>query len=152
MLCLQAADARAALDAGKEFLVEYIPTHTEYRLHVFNGEVIKTSQKVLTNREAARDLWVRNLANGYTFRRVRTPPSNTAIATAIHAVEASGLTFGAADVIISDRGRPYILEINTGPGLVASSLRTYGERFGRILGITNFNADVLEEMEDDGDD
>jgi glutathione synthase/RimK-type ligase-like ATP-grasp enzyme len=153
ILCLQAGDATRALRAGREFLVEYIPTHTEYRFHVFNGEVIKTSEKVLTAEEPGREhRWVRNLANGYTFRQVRTPPSVTARNTALHAVEVSGLNFGAVDVIVSDRGRPFVLEINTGPGLVASSLRTYGEIFGRILGVTNFNTAVLEELETDGDE
>lgn len=147
-LCLQPHDALQALEKGCEYLVEYVQTEAEYRLHVCNGSVIKTSQKVLTKQEDAIP-WIRNHEHGYTFRKVRTTPSEIVRNMCVAAVNLVGLDFGAVDVLISTNGVPWILEINTAPGLVESGLKTYAKRFAELLGkeLTDFTE--VEEGEDD---
>lgn len=45
LLCLQNKDLARAVRWGRTYLVEYIATDREYRVHVFNGAIIRTSQK-----------------------------------------------------------------------------------------------------------
>src|SRR6266567_3818115 len=47
MLCLQGRDVRRALRWGKEYFSQYIPTYREYRFHVVNNSIIRTSEKIL---------------------------------------------------------------------------------------------------------
>jgi glutathione synthase/RimK-type ligase-like ATP-grasp enzyme len=114
---------------------------------VFDGRIIKTSQKVLTRPEDTVQ-WIRNHQHGYTFRQLRTPPGHAAEVAAIGAVAALGLVFGAVDILVADDGRVYVLEVNTGPGLVPHGLRVYAEQFAGPLGIQDLNTTVLDEMDD----
>lgn len=131
VLCLQRADLAIATGApdqggfGCEFFSQYIPTADEYRLHVYGERVIKTSKKVRTPNEDGRfapfQAWVRNFGAGYTFRQPEERVPATTKYMAIQAVELAGLDFGAVDIIVSDEGRPYVLEVNTAPGLHTDS-------------------------------
>lgn len=143
ILCLQTTDAEKALQKGKEFLIEYIPTLTEYRIHVFNNNIIKISEKILTD-ELKTIPWIRNLENGYTFRKVKNPCSELTEQIAKQAVKALNLDFGAVDVIVGDNGFPFVLEINSGPGLVPSGIKKYGRAFAELLKITELNESVLD--------
>lgn len=147
ILCLQRSDAHRAREAGREFLVQYVPTQREYRIHVFDGTIIKTSQKVLTHPADALP-WMRNHQHGYTFRQQRTAPGHAAEVAAIGAVRALGLIFGAVDIIVADDGRVYVLEVNTGPGLVPHGLRTYATQFAERVGLQELNFTVVDAMEE----
>lgn len=126
--CIQKADVRHAISLGSEFFSQYIPKQAEYRLHVLGERVGKASQKVRTNEDVPYDPWVWNLSTGYTFRVPEERVPATTRFMAVQAVELAGLDFGAVDVIVGDDGRPYILEVNTAPGLqVDSSLEAYGK-------------------------
>lgn len=142
VFCLQREDVRRALalpdDLRPRFFTKYISTAREFRVHVFDGQVIKVSEKVLTDPGAFQIPWVRNFENGYTFRTPRDIVTNIATGmnnAAISAVQALGLDFGAADVILSDDGFWYVLEVNTGPSLGDNSLEVYVNKFAEILGI-----------------
>lgn len=105
--------------------VKYIKKHNEYRIHVAGGNVISLQQKRVRNdvpREQ-RSYRVRNHARGWVYcvNNVEQPPEG-AYTAAIESVAACGLEFAAADVVIcSKTGEPFVLEVNTAPGLNADS-------------------------------
>jgi len=53
---------------------------------------------------------------------------------AAKAVKALGLTFGAVDCCTDNHGVPYIFEVNSGPGLEATSFDKYVEAFKLVIG------------------
>lgn len=130
VLCMQTRDIERAKKAGCTHFSRYIPTKAEYRVHVFGDQIIKVSQKILTNPEQALQPWIRNLGAGYTFRQSEDRLSGAARGMATDAVHALGLTFGAVDLILGDDGHAYVLEVNTAPGLQTdTSLDAYTEQF-----------------------
>jgi len=134
LLCLQNRDLRRAIRWGKQFLVEYIPTDREYRVHVFGESIIRTSQKVLMSKDEYLP-YMRNDDHNHTFRNPRQNLTNAQNTVAINAVRALGLDFGAVDLIISDDGNAYVLEVNTGPSLIDNGLDIYEEKFKEAMEI-----------------
>lgn len=113
----------------------YIPKKQEYRVHVFRGEVIDVQRKARRRDVPDEDVnWkVRNNANGFVFARNGdalgdVPPD--VLDQAVQAVQSLGLDFGAADVIFNERqSLAYVLEVNTAPGLVGTTLENYSRAF-----------------------
>lgn len=116
--------------------VKYIPKKDEYRIHV--GRSGKETRIIAEQRKArsydvpddAVDWQVRTHANGFVFTRqgFTTPPC--VLQAAMDALKASGLDFGAVDVIYNDKeNRAYVLEINTAPGLEGQTITDYAEYF-----------------------
>lgn len=105
-----------------------IPKAREYRVHVFNGEVIDIQQKKrrrVGEDDEIQDGVIKNVANGWVFCRDNiTPPPDEMNDVAIRAVSALGLDFGAVDVL-SKEGRAYVLEVNTACGLEGTTLLNY---------------------------
>lgn len=103
----------------------YIKKKLEYRIHVAGGEVISLQQK-RAREDMPREQCnyrVRSYNNGWVYcvNNVEPPPLEAYTAAAA-CVAACGLDFGAADVVIHARTRvPYVLEVNTAPGLCAHS-------------------------------
>lgn len=97
----------------------------EYRVHVFDGEVIlyqKKSRRV--NEETGEvvtaegeEADVRNLASNWVYRTGNLRRLERVEELAINAVRALGLDFGAVDIIKDENGEVYVLEVNTAPGL-----------------------------------
>lgn len=112
---------------------QYVSKKQEYRVHIFNGEVLDVQRKGLredVNREDAN--WkIRNLANGFVFvRNDGRPIPDDVIEQAKVAMTASGLDFGAVDVIWNERqNQAYVLEINTAPGIMGTTLENYARAF-----------------------
>lgn len=115
--------------------VAYVPKKQEYRVHVFRGRVVDVQRKA-RKRDVPDDQvnWkVRNNANGFVFARNGdalgdVPPDVRE--QAISAVASLGLDFGAADVIFNERSQlAYVLEVNTAPGLVGTTLDNYVQVF-----------------------
>ena len=103
----------------------YVFKQQEYRVHVCNGRVIDTQQKI---RDPAREplSWkVRSHANGFIFARDNVVPSNERDLLAIAAIRALGLDFGAVDIIHNKEGDPLLLEVNTAPGLEGQTIQSY---------------------------
>lgn len=108
--------------------VKYIKKVNEYRVHVFQGKVIDITEKRRRNgeREAeGTERYIRNLANGWVFCRDNIRASDNVRTQATKAVKTLGLDFGAVDVVVDKRGSVYILEVNTAPGLVGTTLDKY---------------------------
>jgi hypothetical protein len=136
-----------------DFYSKYIPTSREFRVHAFRGEVLKISEKLLTDQEKFEVPWIRNFDNGYTFRQVRDLRGflRTRVEDAgKNAVDALGLDFGAVDVILGDDGEVYVLEVNTGPGLADASLEVYAKKFAELLGIPEDRLNWPEDMQEMG--
>lgn len=106
---------------------EYIPKKAEYRVHVFGGEVIDVQEKRKKRGfDGDRDTRVRNCANGYVYCRDGIVPPDGIHALAVNAVQALGYDYGAVDIIHNERrGACYVLEVNSRPGLMGSTLERY---------------------------
>jgi glutathione synthase/RimK-type ligase-like ATP-grasp enzyme len=105
-----------------------IPKAREYRVHVFNGEVIDIQQKrrrKVEEGEEVQDGVIKNVAHGWVFCRDDiTPPPTDIHEVAIRAVRALGLDFGGVD-ILSKNDSCYVLEVNSAVGLEGSTLTSY---------------------------
>jgi glutathione synthase/RimK-type ligase-like ATP-grasp enzyme len=101
-----------------------IPRAREYRVHVFDGQVIDLQQK--KRREGNdSDGTIKNLDNGWVFVRDDiTPPPRSIFDVSVRAVQALGLDFGGVDVLVKD-GQCYVLEINCAVGLEGSTINSY---------------------------
>lgn len=124
--------------------VKYIPKLEEYRVHVVGGEVVFIQQKKrkVTNVEVEQtkdQKLIRNHANGWVFCLTEPEDPNIVLlgVTAVAAVRALGLDFGAVDVIIGkDTGEAFVLEVNTAPGIESPTLtEAYREAFQRLIGV-----------------
>lgn len=99
---------------------EYIKKEQEYRIHVFDGNIIFEQRKA-RNKDVEDDNvnWqVRNHANGFIYSHQGVDVPECVQWAAIASVQAVGLCFGAADVLYNAKqNKAYVLEVNTAPGL-----------------------------------
>ena len=106
---------------------KYMNKDRELRIHVFQGKVIALAEKK-RRRGVTRTLsqrLVQSHDNGWVFCTPDHIHTSTKL-LAIKAIKALGLDFGAVDVIIR-RGKAFILEVNTSPGLEGRTLTAYVE-------------------------
>lgn len=118
--------ARSAL-RGATHWMPFIPhVEHEYRVHVFNGKVIKTSEKL------GGTGFIRTHRHGWAFRNpILSFDERQPIRKAARkAVRSLTLDFGAVDLLQDHEGGIWILEVNTAPSLTSSTsstLRAYLE-------------------------
>jgi len=116
-----------------------VTNHGEYRVHVFNGEVI-LYQKKSRRREGEEvdapdesESLVRNLASTWVYRTGSLRRLERVEQLAIDAVRSLGLDFGAVDIIKDEQGNVYVLEVNTAPGISNTETRAaYINAFNNI--------------------
>jgi len=109
---------------------KYIPKRHEYRIHVFKSKVIDQTKKVLKHDYKGRDdvnFYVRNTANGFVFQRNGIIVPESVNEMAIKCVNTLELDFGAVDIILDRNGLPYILEVNTAPGIEGTTVKRYAD-------------------------
>ncbi len=98
--------------------VRGIAPKAEYRVHVFNGQVIDYCKKIKIESRDNVDNLVRNHDGGWTYAR-NVERIERVEQQAINAVRALGLDFGAVDIVLSDiDDDAYVLEVNSAPGLM----------------------------------
>ena len=117
-VCLQPSDAELAQrHFGMEFFTRFVPRHREYRVWVYRRRHLGSYEKILAHPERNRFFGC-NYRNGWAFRLLAEHEiPRAAVELASAAVDALGLDFGAADVLLGTDGHFRILEVNTAPGV-----------------------------------
>ena len=121
--------------------VKYVPKREEYRLHVVNGVVVFAQQKrrkVTDAPEQTKDQkLIRNYDNGWVFCPVEPEALDLQLSrAAVDATAALGLDFAAVDMLRGrDDDNPYVLELNTAPGLESpGAIEAYTQGFRQLIG------------------
>lgn len=117
--------------------VKYIKKTEELRIHVAFGQAIFRQEKKRSSaaEQTADQKLIRNHGNGWVFCPREVVPDGVAEREAVKAVAALGLDFGAVDIVVEKTtGKPYVLEVNTAPGIESPTLTAaYEECFRRNL-------------------
>lgn len=114
--------------------VEYIPKVSEFRAIVVAGKVVDFKQKKRKRdwqADRSEEIW--NCDNGFVFCRNDIETPEEAFNQSILALDAINLRYGAVDIIKGEDGNFYVLEINTAPGLVESTIPLVGEAIKDLL-------------------
>lgn len=124
-----------------EALTDNIPLYTRYirkeielRVHVVKGEAVAVQQKRKKEgavQDADQQL-LRNYDNGWIFavNDISADAANAAKPVAVEALKLLGMDFGAVDMVIRKKdGKPYLLEVNTKPGIESETvLKAYADK------------------------
>ncbi len=119
----------------------------EYRVHVFDGEIIDVQRKARKREVEDENVnWkVRNLDGGFIFARNDVVAPLPVRQAAIEAVKALGLVHGAVDIGHGRHGT-FVYEVNTACGLAGSTLVTYAKAFANYLNIDEKNLKLTAEQ------
>ncbi|MCK4454390.1 hypothetical protein KAU51_03605 [Candidatus Parcubacteria bacterium] len=174
-MCPTMTHVKSAIDEGAQYFQNMIEIKDEYRLHVFNGDVIyavkkskrskeeyqkacvrheldnqknlakknnnpfdESTAKLILERMAKKkvangaDMIIRSNRLGWKFSHIKTVNDNLKN-EAVKALKALKLDFGAVDCCIDVNGKPYIIEVNTGPGLEETPFNAYVTAFKKIF-------------------
>jgi glutathione synthase/RimK-type ligase-like ATP-grasp enzyme len=110
----------------------------EYRVHVFNGEVIDYAKKgrKRDSEERASHL-IRNYAKGWVFIRENIQLPESVREESCKAVESLGLLFGAVDVCTrkNQESQAVVFEVNSAPGFSEGSttVKAYADAIRKYL-------------------
>ena len=117
--------------------VKYKKKRKEFRVHVFNGQVIDLAEKRKFRQERRDEGFVgliRNHGNGWAFCRDSIAEPDGLRDQAIRSVSALGLNFGACDIIWNEKeNKCYVLEVNTAPGLEGTTLERYARAVASLV-------------------
>ena len=106
--------------------VQYKKKKHEYRVHVFQQEVIDIAQKKRKVGHENRDNQIRNHSNGWIYAREGITQPEGINQLALDACAALGLYSGAVDIIWNEHeNKCYVLEINTAPGIEGTTCKHY---------------------------
>ena len=174
-ICPTMTHIKAAIDDGAQYFQNMIEISDEYRLHIFNNEVIHAVRKSKRTKKEYEDHYVKdelehqkNLAEknnnsfdeptaklilermakkktaggadmiirsnklGWKFSHVKTVNEDLK-KEAIKAIKSLNLDFGAVDCCLDVNNTPYVIEINTGPGLEETPFTRYVEAFENAI-------------------
>lgn len=121
----------------RDFYTKYIPNRREYRIHVFDGEVIRVQGKYLDFPDQHTVPQIKNYAQGFRFRTPERQLNSSRLTAATQSVEALGLVFGAVDLLVGEDGLEYVLEVNTAPKLAPLTCSQYAEAIRKYLGVSD---------------
>ena len=107
--------------------VKYKKKKKEFRVHVFNGEVIDVTQKKKRKDfDGEINTKIRNYGNGWVYCREDIVEPEDLRTQAVLAVHSLDLDFGAVDCIWNEKeNKTYVLEANTAPGLEGTTIEAY---------------------------
>lgn len=111
-----AAARRAITECGRKrwYASPIVDKKLEYRVFVFQGKALKVVRRFHDDPEEVA--W--NIANGgRSVRLLRASWPTKVVNISVLAGEKLGLGWYAADVIADQEDKPYVLELNTAPGL-----------------------------------
>jgi glutathione synthase/RimK-type ligase-like ATP-grasp enzyme len=116
------------------------PESREYRVHVFNGEVIKIQRKTPHLDEDENEITptsydCKSHDNGWMFSKCDIDRVHASVREqALLAVSSLGYDFGAIDIIREpETNLTYVLEVNSGMGLDEAGLELYKDKFEDFL-------------------
>lgn len=112
-MCLCKADVNDAFNAGLIYFYKFIRPDTEYRVHVYKNTPYSFLQK--TNDSVLKNNWVKNDNNRWEFENIEGNPQLASIG--VKAVNIAKLDIGAVDILKSEDGKYYVLEVNSAPHL-----------------------------------
>lgn len=119
---------------------KYIKKKDEYRVHLglssdaLTTKVIAVQQKRRRTDHPDPNWQVRSHANGFVYCRSEIDPPASVVDSAIAVFEATGLCFGAVDVIWNEQQqRAYVLEVNSAPGLEGATVDDYANYFKELM-------------------
>lgn len=101
---------------NSDYFVEWLPSVSEWRFHIFNGKSIARGKKVYTLDGPEPEQPIRSRKFGYKMVHDQVPPKGLR-KLAKRSVEALGYQFGAVDVLELQDGSGCVLEVNSRPGL-----------------------------------
>lgn len=109
-----------------DFCVAFINSVAEYRVHVWDGNIIIETEKDFSNNTHP---FIRNSIYGSVAKLgyIRHNRRLEILDAAILAVKSIGLNFAAVDIIIDEQDNYYILECNSGPLLIGVNTFFYAE-------------------------
>lgn len=147
VLCQRGEGEQGLVDAP--LYTKYMQKKDEYRIHVFDGEIIDVQRKARKKEVEDVDVnWkVRNLDGGFIFARNDVVAPVIVRQAAVEAVKALGLVHGAVDVGHGRHGT-YVYEVNTACGLAGSTLVTYAKAFAKYLGMDEKDLKLTKEQLD----
>lgn len=115
-------------DITAPLYTKFIPQQNEYRVHVFNGNVIDLQIKRPRDGVQKVNERVRTTSGGWGLYRSNVNCPQECQNAAIRAVKALGLDFGAVDVVWQQGGKgAFVLEVNTAPELTEVCTEKYGD-------------------------
>lgn len=83
---------------------------------------------------AGADNIIRSNTRGWKFSNVNLDKVNKGLLdNSIAALKALNLEFGAVDCVLDSEGRPWIIEVNTGPGLDGTPFKKYVAAFQKAI-------------------
>jgi len=102
----------------------------EYRVHVFNGEIIdyRKKSRQYDNEATTDQREIRTLENGWVYRTSNLRRLERVENLALSAIDALGLDFGAVDIIMDENRSVHVLEVNTAVGMDDVTLGNYVEK------------------------
>jgi len=114
-----------------DFYVEYITPINEFRVHVFENEIIAWSKKI--PKSVNSDKYIRNHAKGYKFSLCENGRIYSKLKEyAIESIKCLKLDFGAVDIILSENHKFFVLEVNTAIGVEGTVLRNYANKIKEV--------------------
>src|SRR3990167_2045805 len=124
---------------------QYVKKTEEYRIHVGlreNQDLGEQEPVIIAEQRKARrhdvpdsqvNWQIRNHHNGFVYVREGFDTPEAVLDAARRALEVTGLDFGAVDIIWNNqKQRPFVLEVNTAPGLEGQTVQDYTNFFRSV--------------------
>lgn len=132
-LFMQPSDLNRTDASTYDFLVSFVPSEKEYRIHVFGEQILSCEEKRRPTGDSYKTpCFIRNADNGWVF--VDVTPSEELKLLSQYVIKLFKLDFGAID-ILKTRDTFSVLEVNTAPTLGPNNLQKY---------ISSFNSRISE--------
>lgn len=113
---------------------KYKKKQAEYRVHVFDGDVIAVQRKVARAGINPLNWFIRNHDNGFVFQRNNLNVPEDVKNQAINACRFFYLDMGGVDVIWNEREQQaYVIEINTAPGIEGETVNDYANAIRKFM-------------------
>ena len=115
---------------------KYTKKADEYRVHVLGDHVIDVQLKKKRQEVPNEDVnyQIRNAVNGWVYCRGGVVAPECVTDSAVRAVSALGLDFGAVDIGFNrNKQAAAVYEVNTAPGLEGTTLDKYYEAFLQVF-------------------